>query len=223
MSKPDAVVARSIPVGILVSVGPRRKTEKTARQKTAPRTRGPGVPWPWIATGGAACFALFLVVIAVCAAGQAPAPPVAEPVMNEAPVPKPIAMAAPNPKPKSIAQDAPAETPVPEESKIAPNPLPKPLPLEEEIILPPETPTVWIKPEPIIREEAPPAKTEVEKPKARAFREDVDLSVFANCKQIGSNILFVKDPPEAFKRARAEKKLVFIVHLSGNLEDRDFT
>jgi hypothetical protein len=33
----------------------------------------------------------------------------------------------------------------------------------------------------------------------------------------------MKSPPDAFVKARAEKKLVFFVHLSGNLEDPGFT
>ena len=46
---------------------------------------------------------------------------------------------------------------------------------------------------------------------------------FVDCGQIGVNVLFMKDPAEAFLRGQAEKKTVFIVHLSGNLEDKDFT
>lgn len=53
--------------------------------------------------------------------------------------------------------------------------------------------------------------------------KDLDLAVFANCKEIGTNVLFVKNPPDAFKRAKAENKMVFMVHLSGNLEDPGFT
>jgi hypothetical protein len=46
---------------------------------------------------------------------------------------------------------------------------------------------------------------------------------FVDRAQIGVNVLFMKDPAEAFQRAQAEKKTVFIVHLSGNLEDKEFT
>jgi hypothetical protein len=46
---------------------------------------------------------------------------------------------------------------------------------------------------------------------------------FVDCEQIGVNVLFMKDAAEAFQRGRAEKKTVFIVHLSGNLEDKEFT
>jgi len=33
----------------------------------------------------------------------------------------------------------------------------------------------------------------------------------------------MKDPPEAFQAGQAERKMVFMVHLSGNLEDKEFT
>jgi hypothetical protein len=46
---------------------------------------------------------------------------------------------------------------------------------------------------------------------------------FVDCEQIGVNVLFMKDAAEAFQRGQAEKKTVFIVHLSGNLEDKEFT
>jgi hypothetical protein len=45
----------------------------------------------------------------------------------------------------------------------------------------------------------------------------------ANPEQIGTGIHFVKSPPEAFKKARAENKLVYVMHLSGNFEDKGFT
>ena len=46
---------------------------------------------------------------------------------------------------------------------------------------------------------------------------------FADCKQIGTTVRFMKDPTTAFARAKAETKLVFVMHLSGNLEDKEFT
>jgi hypothetical protein len=50
-----------------------------------------------------------------------------------------------------------------------------------------------------------------------------DPRLFANCEQIGSKVQLMREPPAAFQRAKAERKMVFIVHLSGNLEDKDFT
>ena len=43
------------------------------------------------------------------------------------------------------------------------------------------------------------------------------------CARIGTDVQFMKDPVAAFKRAREERKMVFMMHLSGNLEDKDFT
>jgi hypothetical protein len=43
------------------------------------------------------------------------------------------------------------------------------------------------------------------------------------CERFGTKIVFLRNPPEAFKKAKAEKKLVFFVHLSGNFEDQEFT
>lgn len=39
----------------------------------------------------------------------------------------------------------------------------------------------------------------------------------------GTSVAFVKHPPDAFKRAARENKLVFMIHLSGNFEDQGFT
>jgi hypothetical protein len=56
-----------------------------------------------------------------------------------------------------------------------------------------------------------------------ARNKDIDLNLFANCQQIGTDVLFVKDPPKAFLKAKDEKRMVCMVHLSGNLEDPGFT
>jgi hypothetical protein len=92
--------------------------------------------------------------------------------------------------------------------------------------------------EPAFQAPVPPRGEEVE-PEAVAVPEAVDepaafnapapgpfvadKRMFADCQQIGTNVKFMRDPPEAFKRAKVEKKMVFIVHLSGNLEDKEFT
>jgi hypothetical protein len=41
--------------------------------------------------------------------------------------------------------------------------------------------------------------------------------------KLGTQINFIADPPEAFRLAREQKKLVFMIHLSGNFEDTEFT
>jgi hypothetical protein len=40
---------------------------------------------------------------------------------------------------------------------------------------------------------------------------------------LGTDIVFVDDPPAAFRAATRERKLVMMVHLSGNFEDKEFT
>jgi hypothetical protein len=39
----------------------------------------------------------------------------------------------------------------------------------------------------------------------------------------GTNLHFEKTPSDAAKRALKEEKLVFVLHISGNFEDPDFT
>ena len=46
---------------------------------------------------------------------------------------------------------------------------------------------------------------------------------FVECARIGTEVKFMKEPTDAFQRARDEKKMVFMMHLSGNLEDQAFT
>ena len=43
------------------------------------------------------------------------------------------------------------------------------------------------------------------------------------CKLHGTAVHFVKSPVEAFKQAAKRDKLVFVLHLSGNIEDDGFT
>ena len=71
-----------------------------------------------------------------------------------------------------------------------------------------------------------PAKKGVAAPKED--QEDLGLlpgrnEPFVECARIGTDVRFHKNPADAFLTARKEKKLVFVMHLSGNLEDRDFT
>ena len=74
------------------------------------------------------------------------------------------------------------------------------------VIVPPAAPIVAHVP---VRPEPPIA---AEKPKKGAA-----------CEKFGTRIVFLQNPPEAFKKASAENKQVFFVHLSGNFEDQEFT
>ena len=43
------------------------------------------------------------------------------------------------------------------------------------------------------------------------------------CSNLGTEITFLHHPPDAFRQAARENKLVLMVHLSGNFEDQAFT
>jgi hypothetical protein len=217
MSKPVGSPARPVPVGILVTdAAPARKAKSppdvplAKRQWTVPKRPD---PWIWIVTAGSALWALVLMLI-VARTGTAGNEPAREPDP-----PRQQAIAAIAPAPTHVVDAAPS-APADEDLKAvieAPALRARPLPLPESVDLPPP---VEIVPDvaPTLTEPVPPPAPEPKRP-----RKAVDLTVFANCEAIGTDVLFVKDPPEAFRRARQEKKLVYVMHLSGNLEDKDFT
>src|SRR5262249_43734259 len=155
-------------------------------------------PWPWIAAAGGGITFTGLLVLAVTLWAAATA-------LQRRDEPTPsvhrIAVAMPEvvQEPKN---PAPPEVPVNvlllEEHEVIPEPLPEPLPKPAAPIIPDEeTPLVPAKPAVASVQELEPVKVEVEKPK-RVFRKDFDRSIYASCEQIGSNVLFMKDPPEAF-------------------------
>ena len=81
--------------------------------------------------------------------------------------------------------------------------------------------------DPVVAKPVKPVKVAAE-PKANEPLEELDpfpinKDEFVDCERVGVNVRFMKEPAEAFPRARAEKKMVFMVHLSGNLEDKEFT
>lgn len=50
-----------------------------------------------------------------------------------------------------------------------------------------------------------------------------DEPAAADCQQLGTRVQFIQNPAEAFRLAGEQKKMVFMIHLSGNFEDRGFT
>jgi hypothetical protein len=84
------------------------------------------------------------------------------------------------------------------------------------------------RPEPVEVKPAPAEKKPAPAVKGDDAEEDLGLAPiakneFVDCAAIGTDVKFMKEPPAAFARAREEKKMVFVMHLSGNLEDPDFT
>jgi len=75
----------------------------------------------------------------------------------------------------------------------------------------------------IIGEKETPPDPQGEKAPAMPALSDLNPSVFASCSQVSTGVNLMKDPTEAFKKAHAENKLVFMINLSGNLEDKEFT
>lgn len=217
MSSPH-LPEKPIPMGILVT--PSSKPTKAERPTPKPRRSGESgerqIPWLYIAIGGSALWVFAIVVIAICArANNEPTP------VNPGPIaginnpggaelnpngPKFIPPAVdefrdPAPRvepPKLVRKGSPKQ-----------DDMPPPLALDEF----PEGPEVIA---PVV---APNIAPEV----PNRPRPNIDLNLFADCQQIGTDIRFYREPPEAFKEARKQKKIVFMVHLSGNLEDKDFT
>ena len=222
MSKP----AKQIPMGILVSFSSTvRKPERpTPQRKVVLRTPAQQHPWRWIVMGGSIAMVLLILVIGLCI-GMQKRSQQAEPQS----VAQPIALVPPVPASKPVARERPVVEPKVAEFVVEPpaKPIveaPKPARAEVQVVRKDKMPPfVAVNPgmeDTISLQELKPQElksAEVPEPKS------IDPSPFANCKQIGTNVLFLKDPLEAFKRAKAEKKMVFIMHLSGNLEDTGFT
>jgi hypothetical protein len=170
-------------------------------------------PWLWVVSGGSMAWALVVMTIALRAGGkesaappQTPEPPVQLAAASPAPIPAP-------PLADVQYDDGRDESiPLPLEPLLPRRPLP---------LAPEEAPPLKIIPMEQPKPELPAKPPVIAEPKRP--KRDIDLTVFANCASIGTDILFVKDPPEAFRRAKQEKKLVYMMHLSGNLEDKDFT
>lgn len=84
------------------------------------------------------------------------------------------------------------------------------------------------RPDPIEKKPEPADKKPAAVVKAEEPADDLDFlplpkNEFVDCAAIGTDVKFMKEPTEAFARARTERKLVFVMHLSGNLEDKEFT
>jgi hypothetical protein len=213
---------KSIPLGILVKnakqperserPNPRRKSEDGERQ----------IPWLWIAAGGSVGWIVIVLVVAMLTRGQENLQQQEQPFAMPRAIDGPLAENAPIPKGRAIAAvDAP-----PDVAEVEPGPARGPRLAPKQIQPNEGPPPIDIPPEdiPLVLPAPAPGAVPGNGPIViKPGRKDVDLKVFANCEQIGTDVLFVKDPPKAFLRAKDQKKMVFMVHLSGNLEDPGFT
>ncbi len=220
MSEPTP--SRPIAVGVLVSVSDARSRSRLKPACKPPQRKAPErcptwqrrvalvreVPWYafvavaialWsIAFAGFACFA------------KMPEPLFAQASLEPAHFAEAPAVLEPTEDPVQVLV---AETPA-EASLAMPTPEPAPGPVAEPVLPPPEEPALTE----VVAATAPERKPEP------AFEALAVPQKPAVCPaNLGTQITFVKDPPEAFQRAREEKKLVFLIHLSGNFEDKEFT
>ncbi|MSQ95689.1 MAG: hypothetical protein EXR98_14180 [Gemmataceae bacterium] len=216
MSKPISLSAQPIPTGILVSVSDRARKLAPPMHRQKAQIPSGQTPWAWIATGVSIVWVLVLAVLAIQTLAQEHSAPA---TMSE-----PIAVS----KPKAThLPDPPAAEPVPgvgfEEAIPDPDIVmvePKPNRIRPIQVVANDG---WV---PLIEigiDYAPEPPPQVVPVPPKRVRKPVDLAGYADPEQIGSDILFLRDQPEAFKRAKAEKKMVFMVHLSGNLEDKECT
>jgi hypothetical protein len=197
----DATQPRTIPVGILVSVtDSSRSRVQRLRRPRKPMSRvalQSPVPWREMLAGVSAVWLVLIVGVALWAGASSPPLGAVEP-----------GAAAPTLEPVSAAAMAPVVVDPDAPALIAPEPEPRPPLLDRLVAAPaalPELTEASIAPEPRPAPVVPPAP-----PRACVTK-------------LGTQIDFVADPPEAFKRAGEQNKLVFMIHLSGNFEDKEFT
>jgi hypothetical protein len=204
------------------------------------------VPWCGILLAGVGAWVIFLGGLAGLAVALSPAPsdqPVAQAAAENILPAEPVSPVsgdepAPSPSISAVAKSEPAETPEPA--------LPRPVltkkhteaptaPAEPVVVETPATetgPPVPETPAPLVvaKLETPEAESKAASPPkpegAVATNEpsSAPAPALEVCvANLGTPIHFVADPPEAFKQAKKENKLVFILHLSGNFEDQCFT
>lgn len=207
---------RPIPTAVLVPASdahPERPAPKRKAGRPAPQ-----VPWVQIIAGGSAVWVVVVLVMALYAVMQERSQPTEPPIPANAVV---LVEQAPRAAPPRGRAEGPQAEPF-DEGEAQPAPGAPKLPFRDVKQAKNDDAPLALEvfPEvPVVAKGPPNDLSQVKK----AGRADVDPDLFVNCDQIGTDVLFMKNPADAFKRARAEKKMVFMVHLSGNLEDKDFT
>lgn len=206
MWKPKFPEPHAIPMARLATDDDRVCAVERPRphSKTADRTTATLLVW--FATGASIVWMGVIVMMAVYSLAHAPVEKPREPLANanvvvDVAVPK--APAAPEADPQARPAAAP-KLPFRGQHQGKADDLPPPMKIvPEELVL---------------------ADGNIAINEAQPFGKKIfGAEDFVTCARIGTQVQFMKNPPDTFRRARTEKKLVFMVHLSGNLEDPDFT
>jgi len=186
--------SRTIPVGILVSVSGPPRRRRTSIDKLPSIRKEVNLPLR-VGIGVGVALTVVVALTSLVAYGvNRRAPAIAvAPVRNDVAVTKPI---APVEAPAAIAEIEPAAPPP---ASVAAGPI-----FGVEAMQPQQIPAA-----PAVRQLANPAP-------AAAKAAPV-------CSHYGTAVTFFENPPDAFRQAAKENKLVLMVHLSGNFDDPAFT
>jgi hypothetical protein len=162
-------------------------------QPSADRPKTPPVNISAIVAAAAVSFAVVVGILAWIATHPSKPPRQAEPVLTLAVLPSPPAVVAPPPPPLATISAVHR----PNRADVLVNHLPR----DEEappLLPPPASEPRCAKPPPVA--EAPPGG-----------------------ETYGTQVLFLNNPAIAEETAQREKKLLFVMHISGNFEDSCFT
>jgi hypothetical protein len=195
-----------IRVGRLVKViarPPKPRTERPRAEPPAPKSEEVRLLF-FVGLGGAVCLAvLALAGLALIARDGA--------ALNDAAAPAQLA-----------ALEVTSDVPSLETAELLPAPALEP----QEVEVLPQPVEANLQPAPAaLFPEEPPA-TQVTSlvpagPEPRIGLEKVGQK--SACEKFGTKIAFLRNPLDAFRKAKEENKQVFFVHLSGNFEDQEFT
>jgi hypothetical protein len=201
------------PVGILVSVSDGARKPRKQPRPDARRSLWGQIPWYSLSIVASVAWMAVLVAVALCSDHVEGQRRKSEPLFADAaPVP-----AAPAIAPVRVVEEfdeLPAAEPAPQQPPLL-VPIAK-APPGVLAMVPQEVPAAhppgMFPPGMLPPLNAPPLNPPV-----------AQVEAPAPCGDYGTKITFVKNPVEAFQQAKKEKKLVFMIHLSGNFEDEGFT
>ncbi len=198
----------SIPVGILVSAGPsRRRRRFRSLDDYPPIKKEVNLPLRIGVSAAVVAAGIMLLALGVWVC-RAPAFP--QLVIANAPGPK---IEKPAAEPARAAALPPAGALQAVFAAFTPAAVPAP----------PAAPQAAAQAVALSAEQPQPKPAPQPAAKPQAAAEPKCASVSQPASSLGTRITFVENPPEAFREAARDHKLVLMVHVSGNFEDQAFT